>query len=69
VQQEDRAGIAAAISDRLLDAVCLVGPHSRCQERLVALRAAGVDDPVLAPQAVQEEPFPAAQRFIEAFAP
>jgi alkanesulfonate monooxygenase SsuD/methylene tetrahydromethanopterin reductase-like flavin-dependent oxidoreductase (luciferase family) len=69
VQQEDHAGIAAAISDRLLDAVCLVGPRSRCQEQLAALRAAGVDYPVLAPQAVQEEPFTAAQRLIEAFAP
>ena len=39
----------AALSDRLLDAVCLIGPIERCRERLAAFRAAGVDLPILMP--------------------
>jgi alkanesulfonate monooxygenase SsuD/methylene tetrahydromethanopterin reductase-like flavin-dependent oxidoreductase (luciferase family) len=36
-----------AISDRLLDAFCLVGPLGRCREQLAAFREAGVDLPIL----------------------
>jgi alkanesulfonate monooxygenase SsuD/methylene tetrahydromethanopterin reductase-like flavin-dependent oxidoreductase (luciferase family) len=39
----------ASLSDRLLDAVCLIGPASRCREQLAAFRAAGVDLPILSP--------------------
>jgi hypothetical protein len=39
----------AALSDRLLDEICLIGPISRCQERLGAFRAAGVGMPILYP--------------------
>jgi hypothetical protein len=39
----------AALSDRLLDAVCLLGPMARCREQLAAFRSAGVDLPILAP--------------------
>jgi alkanesulfonate monooxygenase SsuD/methylene tetrahydromethanopterin reductase-like flavin-dependent oxidoreductase (luciferase family) len=39
----------ASLSDRLLDAVCLIGPISRCREQLTAFRAAGVDLPILSP--------------------
>lgn len=41
----DESAILAAISRRLLDAVCLIGPPSRCVERLAALREAGVHEP------------------------
>jgi alkanesulfonate monooxygenase SsuD/methylene tetrahydromethanopterin reductase-like flavin-dependent oxidoreductase (luciferase family) len=37
----------AGLSDRLLDGICLIGPIARCQERLAAFRAAGVDLPIL----------------------
>jgi alkanesulfonate monooxygenase SsuD/methylene tetrahydromethanopterin reductase-like flavin-dependent oxidoreductase (luciferase family) len=37
------------LSDRLLDAICLIGPLERCQEQLAAFRAAGVDLPILYP--------------------
>jgi alkanesulfonate monooxygenase SsuD/methylene tetrahydromethanopterin reductase-like flavin-dependent oxidoreductase (luciferase family) len=37
------------LSDRLLDAICLIGPKERCQEQLAAFRAAGVDLPILYP--------------------
>ena len=45
---EEGAG-SDSLSDRLLDAICLIGPTSRCQEQLAAFRAAGVDLPILSP--------------------
>jgi alkanesulfonate monooxygenase SsuD/methylene tetrahydromethanopterin reductase-like flavin-dependent oxidoreductase (luciferase family) len=47
-QAEAGAG-GLALSDRLLDAVCLIGPMSRCREQLAAYRDAGVDVPILSP--------------------
>jgi alkanesulfonate monooxygenase SsuD/methylene tetrahydromethanopterin reductase-like flavin-dependent oxidoreductase (luciferase family) len=47
-QAEAGAG-GASLSDRLLDAVCLIGPTSRCRDQLAAFRAAGVDLPILSP--------------------
>ncbi len=38
-----------SLSDRLLDAICLIGPISRCRGQLAAFRAAGVDLPILSP--------------------
>ena len=38
-----------AWSDRLLDALCLVGPLGHCRERLAAYREAGVGLPILYP--------------------
>ncbi len=37
------------LSDRLLEAICLLGPAERCRERLAAYRAAGLDLPILYP--------------------
>jgi alkanesulfonate monooxygenase SsuD/methylene tetrahydromethanopterin reductase-like flavin-dependent oxidoreductase (luciferase family) len=39
----------ASLSDRLLDAVCLIGPLSRCRDQLAAFRAASTDLPILSP--------------------
>jgi alkanesulfonate monooxygenase SsuD/methylene tetrahydromethanopterin reductase-like flavin-dependent oxidoreductase (luciferase family) len=38
-----------ALSDRLLDAICLLGPVTRCRERLAEYREAGLDLPILWP--------------------
>lgn len=38
-----------ALSDRLLDAICLIGPPARCRDRLAAYREAGLDLPILWP--------------------
>ena len=54
----------AALSDRLLDAVCLIGPVERCAERLAEFRSAGVDLPILMPPIGVE----GAQAVIRAFA-
>ena len=52
-----------ALTDRLLDAVCLLGPVTRCREQLEAFRTAGVDIPILMPPMGVE----AARTVIQAF--
>ena len=47
--QIEKGDGGAALSDRLLDAVCLLGPLTRCREQLAAFRAAGTDLPILMP--------------------
>jgi hypothetical protein len=47
-QAEAGAG-GDALSDRVLDAICLLGPVARCRERLAEYRAAGLDLPILWP--------------------
>jgi alkanesulfonate monooxygenase SsuD/methylene tetrahydromethanopterin reductase-like flavin-dependent oxidoreductase (luciferase family) len=47
--QMEKGGGGAALSDRVLDAVCLIGPLSRCREQLAAFRAAGAELPILMP--------------------
>jgi alkanesulfonate monooxygenase SsuD/methylene tetrahydromethanopterin reductase-like flavin-dependent oxidoreductase (luciferase family) len=61
--------VAACLSDRLLDDVCLVGPPARCQEQLAAFQEAGVAYPQLAPQTVQEEQESAVRRLLATFTP
>jgi 5,10-methylenetetrahydromethanopterin reductase len=41
-----------ALSDRVLDAICLIGPVGRCRERLALYREAGLDLPILWPGAL-----------------
>jgi alkanesulfonate monooxygenase SsuD/methylene tetrahydromethanopterin reductase-like flavin-dependent oxidoreductase (luciferase family) len=48
----DPAAAMAALSDRLLDEVLLVGPAARCREQLAAFREAGVSWATLGPQRV-----------------
>jgi len=45
-QMEKGVG-GASLSDRILDAVALTGPLTRCREQLGAFRSAGVDLPIL----------------------
>ena len=52
-----------ALTDRFLNAVCLLGPVTRCREQLAAFRTAGVDTPILLPPAGVE----AARTVIQAF--
>jgi alkanesulfonate monooxygenase SsuD/methylene tetrahydromethanopterin reductase-like flavin-dependent oxidoreductase (luciferase family) len=44
-----RGAGGSALTERLLDAVCLIGPLERCRERLAEYRAAGVELPILMP--------------------
>src|SRR5438445_982119 len=47
-QAEQGAG-GDALSDRLLDAICLIGPVGHCRDRLAEYREAGLDLPILWP--------------------
>jgi hypothetical protein len=49
-----------------VDEVCVLGPATRCRERLGEFRAAGVDFPILAAQPVSESYVEGARRIIEA---
>lgn len=61
-EMEKGAG-GAALTERLLDAICLIGPAARCHEQLAEFRAAGVDLPILSPPIGVE----GARRVIKAF--
>jgi alkanesulfonate monooxygenase SsuD/methylene tetrahydromethanopterin reductase-like flavin-dependent oxidoreductase (luciferase family) len=65
----DRPAADAALSDRLVDEVCVLGPAARCRERLGEFRAAGIDFPILAAQPVRESYVAGARRIIEALHP
>ena len=47
-QAEQGAG-GDALSDRVLDAICLIGPLGHCSDRLAEYREAGLDLPILWP--------------------
>jgi alkanesulfonate monooxygenase SsuD/methylene tetrahydromethanopterin reductase-like flavin-dependent oxidoreductase (luciferase family) len=53
--QMEQGGGSAALTDRLLDATCLLGPVARCQKQLATFRAAGVELPILVPPGEVEE--------------
>lgn len=53
-----------ALSERVLDAICLIGPVERCRERLAAYREAGLDLPILWPALGTD----AAREVVSAFA-
>jgi alkanesulfonate monooxygenase SsuD/methylene tetrahydromethanopterin reductase-like flavin-dependent oxidoreductase (luciferase family) len=54
-KRRDTNAMAAAITNELADAVGLIGPASRCIERLEAYRKQGADVMVLAPNPVNED--------------
>jgi alkanesulfonate monooxygenase SsuD/methylene tetrahydromethanopterin reductase-like flavin-dependent oxidoreductase (luciferase family) len=49
----DQAGLRAAISDRLVDEYCLVGPPGRCREQLAAWDGTDVATVAIVPHPVQ----------------
>jgi alkanesulfonate monooxygenase SsuD/methylene tetrahydromethanopterin reductase-like flavin-dependent oxidoreductase (luciferase family) len=68
VAKGEQAAAAAAISDEMADALCLIGPASRCRERLQALREAGVQMPILVPNLVKEDFGSAVRKTLEMLA-
>lgn len=62
----DRAGTAAAMHDRFVDDLAIIGDRDESTEKLAAFVEAGVTTPVLAPLAPNAE---AAIAVLEAFAP
>jgi alkanesulfonate monooxygenase SsuD/methylene tetrahydromethanopterin reductase-like flavin-dependent oxidoreductase (luciferase family) len=69
-QKGDQAALAAAASDRLIDAVTLCGPASRCRERMAELGECGVDMIGIMPGAVGgEDALFSVKRCLAALAP
>jgi alkanesulfonate monooxygenase SsuD/methylene tetrahydromethanopterin reductase-like flavin-dependent oxidoreductase (luciferase family) len=67
-KRRDSNAMVAAVTNELADAVALVGPASRCIERLAAYREQGADVLILAVNAVDEEYVSAVRRVHKAFA-
>jgi alkanesulfonate monooxygenase SsuD/methylene tetrahydromethanopterin reductase-like flavin-dependent oxidoreductase (luciferase family) len=67
VAKGDQAAAAAAVSDEMADALCLIGPAPRCWEGLQAFRDAGVQMPILVPNPVNEDFGSAVRKTLETF--
>jgi probable F420-dependent oxidoreductase len=64
--RRDRAGVAAAMSDSMLDRIAILGTAESCREQIAGFVAAGVTTPVISPLAVERR---AVEAVFEAFAP
>ena len=62
----DRAAVAGAIHDELIDRIAIIGTPDECREQLAGFVAAGVTTPVLAPIATSPAE---AEAVFETFAP
>jgi 5,10-methylenetetrahydromethanopterin reductase len=51
----DKPAVEAAMSERLLDSMALIGPPSRCLERLAAFRQAGAEFPIIRPNEIDHD--------------
>ncbi|HTY19837.1 MAG TPA: LLM class flavin-dependent oxidoreductase [Myxococcota bacterium] len=62
----DRARVAAAMNDDMIDRIAILGPAEACREQIAAFVAAGVTTSVISPLAVDRR---AVEAVFEAFAP
>jgi alkanesulfonate monooxygenase SsuD/methylene tetrahydromethanopterin reductase-like flavin-dependent oxidoreductase (luciferase family) len=67
-KKRDMKAMAAAVTDQMSDAVALVGPASRCIERLEQYRKQGCEVPIFSPNPVNEDYGSAIRRALKAFA-
>ena len=67
-KRRDPNAMSAAVTERMVDAVALVGPESRCFERLEQYRRQGADLPIIVPNAVNENYSTSVRRVAKAFA-
>ncbi len=65
----DRRAAATAISERMIEQVCIYGVPDQCRDQIEAFREAGAAMPVLAVSPVNEQRLPATRRTIELLAP
>ncbi len=65
----DRRAVAALVSDRMVEQVCVFGPPGQCREQLDAFREAGAGMPVLAVSPVNEDRLDATRKALTALAP
>jgi len=64
--RRDRAGVAAAMNDRFVDRISILGSAEQCREQIAEFVAAGVTTPVISPLAIDPR---AIEATFEAFAP
>lgn len=64
--RRDRAAVATAITDEIVDRIAIIGTADECREQIAGFVAAGVTTPVLAPLATSAAE---ALRVYETFAP
>ena len=64
--RRDRAAVATAITDEIVDRIAIIGTADECREQIAGFVAAGVTTPVLAPLATNAAE---ALRVYETFAP
>jgi alkanesulfonate monooxygenase SsuD/methylene tetrahydromethanopterin reductase-like flavin-dependent oxidoreductase (luciferase family) len=64
--KKDRAAVAAAITDEIVDRIAIIGTADECKEQIAGFVKAGVTTPVIAPLATSREE---ALRIYETFAP
>jgi 5,10-methylenetetrahydromethanopterin reductase len=67
-RRNDAAAMTAAVTEPMVDALALVGPESRCFERLEQYRKHGGDLPILIANAVNEDYTTSVRRVAKAFA-
>jgi 5,10-methylenetetrahydromethanopterin reductase len=67
-QRGDKPAVEAAMADRLLDSMALIGPPSRCLERLAAFREAGADFPIIRPNEIDQDQNATIRSAIKVFA-
>jgi len=67
-KRRDSEAMTAAVSEEMVDALALVGPETRCRERLEQYRRAGAEVPILVPNAVEEDYSAGVRRVLRAFA-
>ncbi len=66
--RRDTAAMAAALTEPMLDALALIGPASRCLERLAEYRAAGAETPIIVPNPVGEDYATCVRKLLGVFA-
>lgn len=64
--KKDRAAVATAITDEIVDRIAIIGTADECREQIAGFVRAGVTTPVIAPLATSREE---ALRIYETFAP
>ena len=67
-KRRDAAAMAAAVTEPMIDALALVGPESRCFERLEQYRKHGAELPIIVPNAVNEDYSASVRRRLKSFA-
>ncbi len=66
---KDRRAVAALVSDRMVEQVCVFGPPGQCREQLDAFREAGAGMPVLAVSPVNADRLDATRAALTVLAP